>query len=102
MRSHFTHGLFFSLFSSLLMVPLVSLRDVNRHPGGLLFHPAGEVDQAIVHEAVGWIVVGQRSRLAVEFLKLVLLVVVEQRGTDRLRIAEKTDPARPRFDSREP
>ena len=31
MRSHFTHGLFFSLFSSLLMVPLVSLRGATFH-----------------------------------------------------------------------
>ena len=55
------------------------------------------MDQAVFHQAVGWVVVGERAGNAVDLFELVDLVVVEQRGSDRFGVADKTDAARPGF-----
>ena len=68
------------------------LGEVNFNPGGLFLHAASKVDQAIVHQAVRRIMVGFRSRGAVDLGQLVNLAVVEKHTAGCLRVANKTNP----------
>ena len=54
-----------------------------------------EMDQAILDQAIGRVVVGLRPRRAVEVGGLLTLAIVEQRVPDRLRIADEHDAAGP-------
>ncbi len=67
------------------------------HSGSLLFHPPGQVNQAVIDQAICRVVGRAWTRGAVKVLELVHLAVVEQRVACRLGVSDKTDPARPGF-----
>ena len=69
------------------------LGDVDLHAGGLLFHPTGQVDQAVLDQRIGGVVGGQRSGRAVECFELQGLVVVKKRISHRLLVADEADAA---------
>ena len=68
----------------------------NLHAGGLLLHAAGQVDQAILHQAVGRVIVASSGRACGRGPRVgSTWSVVEQRIARRLRIADKADAAGP-------
>src|ERR1035437_10802087 len=69
-----------------------ALGEVYFHAGGLFLHASGQVNQAIVHQAVRRVIIAFRSGRAVNFVKLLNPPIVEQRTARGLRVADKTNP----------
>ena len=61
----------------------------------LFFKAAGAVDQAVVHKAIGGIVVGLGARRAVDLVQGLGLAVFEQRAADGIGAADKCDAVGP-------
>src|SRR5882762_5178665 len=73
------------------------LGQVDIHSRSLLFHPPGQVNQAIFDQAIRRVVLRAWTRGAVEVFELINLAVVEQRVACRLRVSDKADTTRPSF-----
>ena len=67
------------------------LRDVDLDSGRLFLHPAREMNEAIVHEAICRIVARERAGSAIDLFQLVDLIVIKERAANGFWVADETD-----------
>ncbi len=66
------------------------LRHANVDAGGLLFDTAIQVDQTVLHQALGGIIGRLGSRCRLHLVKRLRLLVLEERRSHGIRVAHKT------------